>query len=195
MSIGESFQLCALLFSALLSNTLFLYFQRQTEIFTTANATSAKSSLQNATGAKGTLFGDLIFAIQQKGTSTLAVEFIGSISKVSIFTKKECMDELDSSKSPNTTSVNLRCPSGQKPKPNSEAFTYNDLGLYDDAQEKKGFYFAVGPTIISGGFGVGGRAEVTANVGDVIEAKASLQASLTGDLFLSLNEFGGYLRK
>ena len=105
------------------------------------------------------------------------------------------MAEDDDSKSPSTTSVNLICPSGEKPKPDPDAFTYNDFGIYDDAQEKQGFYFAVGPTIISGGFGVGGRAEVTANVGDVIEATASLQASLTGDLFLSLNEFGGYLCK
>ena len=103
------------------------------------------------------------------------------------------MAEDDNSKLPSTTSVNLKCPTGEKPKP--DAFIYNEFGMYDDAQMKEGYYFAVGPTIINGGISVGGGAEVTGNVGDVIEATASLQASLTGDLFLSLNEFGGYLRE
>lgn len=167
----------------------------QTETFTTASSNNATSCLQNANGGGNILFGELISSIQEKGTSTLVIEFIETISKIAIFTEKKCVAEDDNSKSPSTTNVNLTCPTGEKPKPDPDAFTYNDFGIYDDAQEKQGFYFAVGPTIINGGFGVGGRAEVTANVGDVIEATASLQASLTGDLFLSLNEFGGYLRK
>ena len=126
------------------------------------------------------------------GSSSIVLNFDASISKVVLLVEKDCVNISDSSLNPTVVKQGeFRCPEGTKPAPS--ASPTNEYGFKDDEAKKRGYQFVVGSTKITADIGIEGSAEVGANVGEVIEIGAEIDADFGGNLVFSANEYGEYL--